>query len=341
MLAKIWTSLEPGLCFAIGAVGFALPLRFLRRPDFTALASIVLGGIVAIATWQPGPLGFVVSALSSVAAGAALGLLTSVLTRWIDLILGGIIVWTAAQTPAYLLSEGGSVSVADPTATHGFVFSPTASLGNASILLGIGLALCLVVGMALQSRRGSLVAALVADARFVAFRHRYAARATAAVLMTSNAIIALAGGLASLRAREASVDNFKFFLPFALGAFFAGEALVRLAGTHARAASGLGERAPKEGRVPPEVYVEDGGAPSTLSGYFKDVFSLQRDETRRYPWLLFSYFLSTVIIYSISGWAASGEIADGVPIPAHFEHLVTAALIFGAVWLGRSENAKQ
>lgn len=331
---KIIPSIDPALIYGIGAVGLALPLRFLRNPDFTSLASIVLGAMVAARVWQPGCIGTLFSLFAGMMTGAILGCITALLTRKVDLILAGIIVYTGSLTPAFMLGDGGAVSLSG-WSIHTAPLDSQASFSNFTILGLIGIALCVFLGKALQTKWGSLVNALVADHGLLTCRHKYRHIVTCGVLVTSNAVIALAGSLSALRNNSAAVDSFKDFLPYALGAFFAGEAFVQLLGEK-MAFGHTHERLPPKVEVSNWHHTKPG---EKTPSYFRSIFSRQRDETMRFPWLLFSYLTAAFGMYCIAALARSGELIEGIQLSENFEHLVAAILIYFAVRLGSKKEA--
>lgn len=335
LFSQLLPYLIPGLIYGIGAVGLSLSLRFLRNPDFTSLGSIMIGGIVAARVWDN--TGTILAVLAGAGAGALLGLITGFLTcrLRINLILAGIICFTAAQTPGYLVAKGSVVSldVTDPRLPFGATFS----LGDFFLVFGMGCGLCFVLAMLIRTRMGCLVTAMIADPAFLNARHRYRDIVTYGVLAVSNGIIAFAGALYAMKDRQAAIDGHKDFLPFALGAYFGGEAFIHLIGSKLDV---------KTTEVPtPALPVSDSSSAqnhSKLLRGLQGIFSVQRDETGRIGYIFFAYIVGCLFITTISGAARSNVLAaylPGVNVPEHFEHLVAAILICLFVKLGYDKQS--
>ena len=176
----------PGLIYGIGALGIALTYRFLKFPDFTALGSIMLGGIICIAIAnKTNP--FSAVAVACLGTGL-LGVITGILICVFHVpdVLAGIVTYTATFSAGYLLTDGGDIRLIDGRYS---ILSPVFNTSDVFGLILLGLVLCGVFAFLIRTKIGGYVLAMTASKRFVQFRHRDSRIVLVALLGVGNMLI--------------------------------------------------------------------------------------------------------------------------------------------------------
>lgn len=328
----IETFIQPGLinglCYGIAAIGISLPLRFLGTADFTAVGAIMLGGVATILItnisecWAVGLCG------GSIVAGL-LGLLTAFLSlnRWlkINLMLSGIICFTASQSLGLAFTNGGSIELPN---TIRFL-SPIFSWRDASIVLVIALTASIGGGILARSKWGCLAFAMCANSHFVKFRHRSSQATTYWLLFISNLLVGLCGGLIVFKTRTAySAINMEF-LSLTLGAIYTGHAVVQLT------ARVLVTRV-LELELPAEFTSEARTeAPINHKGLwegFRLSLSVQRDDSERMWFIFLSYILAAIVLNNVAVAVRGHSLFNVSPV---WEHVIVAMMITLGLFLSK------
>ena len=320
----IGPSLIHGLAYGIAAIGIALPLRFLRSADFTAIGSVMLGGVVAIwGTNKWGP-----------AAGVCLGMLVpgclGLITAWlslrlsIPLMLAGIICFTASGSAGLYFARNGSIDLQQV----GY-FAATFDWNDALVVIGIVALICVLGGIFAKSKLGFFAFAMCATDRFVRFRHRRSAPTTRWLLFISNALVGLAGTLRAFKSKQAWVDPDPEFLSLTLGAIFAGDAAIRLVGHLLK--RDLPEELQLDGQ---DAHTENR---ESVFGSVRLSLTAQRDDSERMWIVLSSYVVASVLlnalVHSIRGQSLPFHVS---PV---WEHLLVAVIITIGLLISRPRTS--
>jgi len=325
--------LEPGVIYGIGTLGLALIYRYLRFPDFTVLGSIVCGGVFSV--FFTNALGPLPGILLGTCVGAVLGLLTGLLAMVMRIqpVLAGIITFTASSSPAFLATDGGRI---DLLPRAGNLLVASFAVADLVLLVVLAGALCGAVAAFMRTKAGSLLLAMTANRDFVRFRHRYQRSIFVITVMAGNAIVALAGGLHAVNDAAAHAQAHFDFLPFALGAVFAGNAVTAWASkvVHRYEIAGAGG-------------VDDPGraAPGRLSLLLGKALSVNEDSGLRVLFLLVTYVLGCFCLLLISRAVQAdilGTIHANLSLPSEWQWAVVALLMtFFVWWSGAAEEAQQ
>ena len=320
-----------GLCYGIAAIGISFPLRFLGSADFTAVGSLLIGGIVTVIASNlfgycaPGLF------LGAIVAGC-LGFITAFLSlnKYIKthLMFAGIICFTASQSLGLLLtSENASVSLSD-----NIVFlQPVFNTKDAFLLFFITLGLCIIIAFIARTKYGCLAFAMCANNNFLRYRHRYFKHMTYALLFISNCIVGLSGGLIALKQRTAYSEINIAFLSVALGAIFGGNAVIKLLARLMR-------------KNLPEISTIITSHENKSEGHgfierFRISISDQRDDSERMFVILFSYALAAVLLNDVAVLVSTHMFFD---VPASLEKAIVAIMIIAGISLSnvKSERSK-
>jgi putative tryptophan/tyrosine transport system permease protein len=325
MIERMAPFILPGVIYGIGAIGLSLPLRFLRFPDLTVLGSIMLGGVICIrVTSTQGPLlGLAIGTI----AGLGLGSLTGCLSQFlgIDDVLAGIITFTAASTPGYLFTSGGTIGI-DGGSHIGF--SAVYNNQDLFILLAISLALATILGLGMRTKPGLLLLAMSASKGYIDVRHRYRRSIFIFGVALGNGIVAFAGGLFALRSRQASVDGHLDFLPFALGAVCGGSAA-------------LGVLKSWYHVLQKKFFGNSSTSNDQEQTPLRKKAAMEFRRGGGYTWLFLSYVAGCLCITLLSGIVSSNAFSTISPylnISPDMQYLATAVLLVLAVVWYRGEK---
>ncbi|MGV3753944.1 MAG: hypothetical protein ACO1QS_01015 [Verrucomicrobiota bacterium] len=306
--------LTGGLCYGIAAIGVSLPLRFLGAADFTAIGSVMLGGILTV--WLTNISHYAIGLVVGPILAALLGLITALLCLHrrlqIPLMLAGIICFIASQSLGLFITKGGTIEL-KPDIT--FLYEPFTWIDT--IIVGVIVVLvCSLGGILAKSKWGCFAFGLCANTRFIKFKHRHRNATTALILLLSNYLVALCGGLLALKSHQAYVDIHSEFLSLTLGAIFAGHAGVHVAARVFQTA------------IPGELEIES--APDTTVPNrgawesFKLSLSTQRDDSERMWFILTSYVIASILLSCVTQAVRGHAIG---PISPIFEHAIVALII--------------
>ncbi|MFZ2162061.1 MAG: hypothetical protein WAW02_07585 [Sideroxyarcus sp.] len=315
----IETFLQPGLinglCYGIAAVGISLPLRFLGTADFTAVGAIMVGGMATIWITNASELWFIGLCCGAIIAGA-LGLLTAYLSlnRFlsIPLMFAGIICFTASQSLGLFIAEPGQIELNDSIS-----FLKAKFTWNDVVYVGaIAVSVIVAGGLMARSKMGCLAFAMCANNNFVKFRHRYSQATTYWILLVSNTLVGLCGGLIVLKTRTAySAVNVEF-LSLTLGSIFAGQAVVQITARYLKR----------------ELTMDDVTQSQTVESIthkgrwdsFRLSFSAQRDESSRMWFIFMTYILASVALNNVAVAVRTHSLFNVSPV---WEHVIVAMLI--------------
>jgi putative tryptophan/tyrosine transport system permease protein len=327
MFQKLQAFLEPGIVYGIGTLGLALIFRYLRFPDFTVLGSIVVGGISTIFftnLWGP-EFGLMLGA----ASGALLGLLTGFLTSVLKIrpVLAGIISFTASFSLGFIMADGGTIDIALALRTD-LPLQPMFSGRDFFRLSFLAILIAATIAFFLITKSGALLIAMTAGKDFTDYRHRYWKRTFMLTALAGNAIVALAGGLHSLNDRVANVQSHIDFLPFSLGAIFAGNAVTIWAGKllHSYRVDDALEGNEAKSR---------GGR---ITKGLRRIFSAEGEDPLHVLTLLLSYSIGCFFLLLLSRAVQSNAFAV---IDSDWQYLVTAALMTLFVFWSGSDDEGQ
>lgn len=313
MLERMLPHIVPGLIYGIGALGLALTFRYLKFPDFTVIGSIMLGGIVCVyATNHFNP---IVGLLSSIAIGFILGATTAFLACQIQIpkVLAGIITLTGSYSIGYLIATHGNIILSGPS-----IISPVFTLKDLLFILFVAILLVSFIAFIMKTKFGSLLFAMSANKSFLKHRHKERRKVFFITLVAGNGIVAFAGALYAFKDQSAYVISHSDFLPYALGAIFSGNAIVK-----------WGSRKLSEHRKGNPHSVNGKNVPNSV---FLSIISAERDETSKIGILFFAYVIGCVFFKEISGLVHSNAFKDIIEIPNNFQYLIIAILIAVFVW---------
>jgi putative ABC transport system permease protein len=319
LLEKAAPFLEPGLIYGIGAIGLSISMKFLKFPDLTSLGSIMLGGVVCLrVTNASGPL---LGIAAGLVCGFLLGAITGSLSQFggVNEVLAGIIVFTGAFTPGYLLTLGGTIGLDAKTPSF---LSSKFTLPGLFFLTLVVFFVAGLGGLVMRTRAGLLLLAMGAPNNFIRARHRSRRAVFFFAVSVANSITALAGALYALRSRQATVEGHLDFLPFALAAVFGGAAALAVLGEIAGAVRNRIVSRPAQG--------QNSAAEQTS-------FRRPVGDWSRALWfsaLQVSYVAGCLLITVVAGLVGMNSLKDISPVldlSPDWQHLVTAALLCVAV----------
>lgn len=320
MLERMLPHIVPGLIYGIGSLGLALSFRYLRFPDFTALGSIMLGGIICVSVTN------LTNSIFGILGGLFIGSLLGLATGWlvhrlrIQPVLAGIITFTGSASIGYLLAtQGGSIGL-----THGSILSPTFSFKDVIGITVFAIVVCAFISFLIKTKFGSLLLAMTADRHFLRLRHRSQGKVFTITLVIGNAIVGLAGALYALKEHAAQVQSHVDFLPYSLGAIFGGNAVTMWV---SRTLTKGNLRNPAE-----ETHKTNY---KRLLYTLGNIMSTERDDSSRIGVLFFVYVLGCLFFKEVSGLVLSNAFTTINPsftVPPNFQYLVIAFLIAFFVW---------
>lgn len=147
-MSTVEIGLQIGLLYAPFALGIYVAMRALSLPDLSLEGSFGLGGAVCAITLSSG-MGAVPSLIAGCLAGAALGLVTTVLHLYLHLnvLLAGILVTTGAWSLAIFAMGASNISLLNDTTI--FTMAQNSGLGFARSALLVGGGVTLILGVAL------------------------------------------------------------------------------------------------------------------------------------------------------------------------------------------------
>jgi putative tryptophan/tyrosine transport system permease protein len=321
-----------GLIYGIGALGLALSLKFLKFPDFTVFGSIMVGGVVCIVATTQFNNSFVGIIFGAI-AGGLLGLITGLLTKFLKIqrVLSGIIAFTSAFSFSYIIAGGAQIKL--PKFMVVMIDSSFRTRDFITILIIIIL-ICLLITFIITTKFGSLLLAMLANERYLKFRHRYSNRVFIITIVFANALVGLCGGLSALYSRTAEVTSPPTFLPIALGAIFGGNAITLFFSKklHENKIVGI-ETEYVEGDRDIQLPAIQTKGPGIFLRAIYSTFSVERMDSKKIGLLYFSYAAGCLflnLIYGIVFLQVDFKIA----------HLIVAFLIAFFVWWAGSEESE-
>ena len=214
------TSILVGWLYGIGAIGLGLIYKYLKFPDFTTIASLIVGSICCVAFGQNN---IALGILASIVVGILFGTFTALQINIVQIppIIAGIITWTISRTLAYKFSRDEATISFDRDARQhlDWIISSDFSWVSISLLFILTLLICLIVSQYFKRKQGVLTLAMLGDTHFLKYRHTRKGTTKWLLLIISNGIIGLAGGLAAIQANSATIQNHGEFLVTALSAY--------------------------------------------------------------------------------------------------------------------------
>jgi putative tryptophan/tyrosine transport system permease protein len=310
MFDALESSIVQGVMYGIGTMGLAFTFRFLKFPDFTALASIMLGGVIciSIANFTNPYIGLIAAFICC----GTLGLITSLQHVYLKInpILASIITFTASITIGYLLSDaGGQISLLTEKI---YLFSPIYRIGDLLKILALSFIVSISVYLLMASKFGSKILAMNASRSFLEFRHRDRKKVFITVCFIGNSIVGLAGGLLSLRSVTAQVEGNTAFLSHALAGIFGASALFSLITINFKKLSSKSKVLAK------------------IMDFDTDAHFINKDNPLSIAFWFFGYFAFCSIIYVVYISVSDGANIPFTKIlmPKNFHYLVQAIVIF-------------
>jgi ABC-type uncharacterized transport system permease subunit len=219
-------SLPMGLIYGIGTIGFSLGYHYLRFPDFTTVASITIGGIAFVAfTNLSGQ--WLVGLLGSIIIGALLGLCTGIQIKnfRIPPILAGITTFVGAKSVMFWMNDNkaDALFIKSPPEIIG---GPVSSFTNTLLAFFEVFLIAYIISRLFTFVFGDYVLALHGAENYLQHRHPFRNLTVIILLIISNSIISLAGGVSAIQMGQASVDAHADFLLLALAGYSFGSLVV-------------------------------------------------------------------------------------------------------------------
>lgn len=231
MLDLLSNALLQGMTYGIAALGLVIAFRIIRYPDLTADGSFMLGSMTfAVAATSTGT--WPLAVLLSLIAGAAAGLLTSLLNTvcGVSRLLTGILTTMIAYSVAYRISGGRpNVGLSDKVT----MFSPPAGLGldpdtfRLAVAPLIAILVAVAVWRLLKSELGLLLRSTGGNPVLVEELNRSPATYRSVGLVGANSLIALSGALVSAQQGFADVNMGLGVIITLVAAVVIGEELLR------------------------------------------------------------------------------------------------------------------
>ncbi|MBF0557073.1 MAG: hypothetical protein HQK96_21375 [Nitrospirae bacterium] len=310
----------PSISYGIGAMGIALVFNFLKFPDFTALGSLMVGGVICVwvSNHSNALFGIFFGALSGGVLGLGTGFLASKLR--IPKVLAGIIIYTASFSVGYSLTEGGNISLAPQHSLLGPLFE----FKQAVVIFIIAIIICSLISYTIKTKIGSLVVAMTATKDYLSFRHRYKSQIFILIIFIGNLLVGLTGSLDSLYNQQVSVLSNENFFPICLGAIFGGNAISLY----------FSQKLQKSVIINDANY-EGNNSSSSLIYKITSVFSKERDESEKIGFTYFTYIMGCLFLKEIDGLVSVKFYKRLIPtldIPFEMQHLIIALIITLTVW---------
>jgi putative tryptophan/tyrosine transport system permease protein len=218
-----------GLAYGIGTIGLSLIYKYLKFPDFTTVASMIIGGISTIYICNHSNLPFGI--FSSIFFGSILGLITGMQIAYAKIpgILAGIITGTGALSLAYIMTIGGVISLDKGIwSTAEYIVPNTFSWIGLVELLVILIIVVYIISRFFKTKYGAFTLALLGTDHYLKYRHRKITITKILLLVLGNAIIGFAGSLIALHEHTAAVQSHQDFLIVAIGGYSLGSFLLQL-----------------------------------------------------------------------------------------------------------------
>jgi putative ABC transport system permease protein len=232
IFTAIASSILQGLLYGIATVGFSIGYRYMKFPDFTTLAAIMVGGVTCVVVTNQTEF-WVFGLFSGLVVGGLLGLCTGLQISLFKIppTLAGITTSVGAITLAYLITSNNADAVVLKLGSYGFLLDFIA--GNIFSFEGLAggiieiIIVAFVVSRIFSTRYGDYILALQGTKNYIDHRHHSVDATVYGLLVLSNSIIGLAGALLAFQnGGQASVDNHKDFLLLALAGYSLGAKLI-------------------------------------------------------------------------------------------------------------------
>lgn len=326
----IFNAIRLGLIYGIGSIGLSLPLRFLKFPDFTSLASIMVGGISCIYFTKLTD-NSLYGVLLALLVSGFLGIMTGVLSRFfkIQRVLASIITLTGSYSLGYYLVDKGGDKI-DLPLDFEVILESIPNYGDIGIILIVGIVICLLFSFFVKTNLGSLILAMLAEDEYLKFRHKYRDWIFILILFVSNAIVGLSGALSALMTRVATIFSHQEFLPIALGAIFGGNAIT-LFFTHKLHGFRIDEPDDKYDIHPPASKNPSRKGPKKLLSAFYSIFAVPSLDSKKIGLLYFSYIIGCLFLWEL-------KMIIFTNIEFRLAHFIVALLITLFIWWAGSED---
>lgn len=321
----ITASVLMGLIYGIATVGFSLGYRHIKFPDFTTIASIMVGGVTCVMVTNQTEL-WIFGLLSGIVVGSLLGLCTGLqITRCnIPPTLAGITTGVGATTLAFVITHNQADVSLKPGISGVFL---EFIAGNVFSWSGMAVGIlelifvAFVVSHIFSTRYGDYILALQGTKNYVEHRHHCVNATLNGLLVLSNAIIGLAGALAAFQNGQAAVENHKEFLVLALAGYSLGEMIILEINKLSKGSF------KKHG----DRLFSDQGLPLLTPAYrwFVDIVTKNDEEPIKILITLCTYGCATVFINAIFKLIEI-EYAD-----KNLNFIFKAGLLFLILWLGQ------
>lgn len=235
IFAGIKSSILAGGAYGLGAIGLSLIYKYLKFPDFTTIASMIIGSVATI--FISNHTNLATGIFCSILLSGFLGLITGVQVAYAKIpgILAGIITGTGATTLAFVLttnSSGEEVSLVsfDPrfNSVLNYLIPNTFSWWGLGELIILTIIIAFLVSRFFKTRYGVYTLALLGTDHYLKYRHRHKEFTQILLLILGNAIIGFAGSVFAIHEHTAYSQSHQDFLIVAIGGYSLGNFLLQL-----------------------------------------------------------------------------------------------------------------
>lgn len=313
----IQSTIIDGIGYGIGSIGLSIIYKYLKFPDFTTIASMIVGGIATIHISNYTCISFGI--LCSIILSGFLGFVTGlqVANARIPGILAGIITGTGAITFAFLMTTGGTNALTAGHASTAEYFAPNTFnwLGLAQMIIYL-IVISFLVSRFFKTQYGAYTLALLGTDYYLKYRHREVKPTQKRILIMGNAVIGFAGSLIALHAHTAQVQSHQDFLIVAIGGYSFGNFLLQLLST--KSMKGLLE---KEKKPSAGVWVQ-------TVHFLTSELHLNDEEPKKIFFTLLFYSASAAIISVIF------KSVETVANIGHYSYVFKALILLAILILG-------